>query len=319
MWTLQFAGEQMQTIATRDAREFVQSPVRPLVDRSVLYKYLNPALLLVATSSSKDDDGRGEDVVTIYHIDTVVGRVVSRTRHKNAQGPVSAVLCENWAVYHYWSLERAGRWELGVVELYEGSESILGVEKVVNVFRGSTEKEAFDSYSARQPQVARKTAVFPHAVNQDAMTVTQTRYGVTLRHVLMGLGSGELYSLDKRMIDPRAPVNQKPPLTQDEAEEGILPYSAVIPIPPMRLLTYNQTIPHMRLIETAPAKLESVCHVFAIGLDLFYTRTQPSQKFDILADDFDYLALLLAMFAMSSATFAGWWFSGNKDLQSAWR
>jgi hypothetical protein len=130
----------------------------------------------------------------------------------------------------------------------------------------------------------------------------------------------------------------------------------------MRLLTYNQTIPHMRLIETAPAKLESVCHVFAIGLDLFYTRTQPSQKFDILADDFDYLALLvsaacprqlcgvfywdnmptyispararlvlaaaaevlvfcvqLAMFAMSSATFAGWWFSGNKDLQSAWR
>jgi hypothetical protein len=50
MWTLQFAGEQMQTIATRDAREFVQSPVRPLVDRSVLYKYLNPALLLVATS-----------------------------------------------------------------------------------------------------------------------------------------------------------------------------------------------------------------------------------------------------------------------------
>jgi hypothetical protein len=172
----------------------------------------------VLCSSSKDDDGRGEDVVTIYHIDTVVGRVVSRTRHKNAQGPVSAVLCENWAVYHYWSLERAGRWELGVVELYEGSESILGVEKVVNVFRGSTEKEAFDSYSARQPQVARKTAVFPHAVNQDAMTVTQTRYGVTLRHVLMGLGSGELYSLDKRMIDPRAPVNQKPPLTQDEAE-----------------------------------------------------------------------------------------------------
>jgi hypothetical protein len=45
---------------------------------------------------------------------------------------------------------------------------------------------------------------------------------VTLRHVLMGLGSDQLYSLDKRLADPRAPVNKKP--TQEEMGEGILPY-----------------------------------------------------------------------------------------------
>jgi hypothetical protein len=32
---------------------------------------------------------------------------------------------------------------------------------------------------------------------------------------------------------------------------------AVIPIPSMRLLTYNRTVTHLRLIETAPANLES--------------------------------------------------------------
>jgi|EP01047_Picozoa_sp_COSAG01_P011601 hypothetical protein len=48
------------------------------------------------------------------------------------------------------------------------------------------------------------------------------RHGVTLRHVLMGLGSDQLYSLDKRLADPRAPVNKKP--TQEEMGEGILPY-----------------------------------------------------------------------------------------------
>ena len=51
------------------------------------------------------------------------------------------VLCRQ--VYHYESLgsNRAGdqgRWELGVMELYEGAESILSAEKVVDVIRGNT-------------------------------------------------------------------------------------------------------------------------------------------------------------------------------------
>merc|ERR1712166_677043 len=113
-----------------------------------------------------------------------------------------------------------------------------------------------------------------HAVK--TMTVTQTRYGVTLRHVLMAIGSDEIYSLDKRFADPRAPKEK-------------------------------------------PAKLESVCHVFGIGLDIFYTRTTPSQKFDLLSDDFDYLALIAAMTAMFTATMTAWHVSNQRDLQSAWR
>ena len=60
------------------------------------------------------------------------------------------------------------------------------------------------------------------------MKVSKTRNGVSLRHVLMGLGSGQIYSLDKRFSDPRAPVNRKP--TQEEMEEGIIPYQAVVPV-----------------------------------------------------------------------------------------
>lgn len=61
--------------------------------------------------------------MTIYTIDSITGNVLSRTRHKNAQGPVTAVVAEHWAVYHYWSFDHAGRYELGVVELYKGSVS----------------------------------------------------------------------------------------------------------------------------------------------------------------------------------------------------
>ena len=36
--------------------------------------------------------------VNIYVIDSVTGRVLTRTRHNNAKGPVHAVCAENWAV-----------------------------------------------------------------------------------------------------------------------------------------------------------------------------------------------------------------------------
>ncbi len=320
LWTLKFSGETVETFAARPADEVVQSPVRMLPDRSVMYKYLNPNLLLLATSArAGDEDSEGgvldDDVVNIYTIDSVTGRVLSRTRHVNAQGPVYAVCSENWVVYHYWSLERKGRWELGVIELYEGAESILSAEKVVDVIRGATEKEPFSSYSAKNPSVARQTMIFPHAVR--SMKVTQTRYGVTLRNVLMALGSDQVYALDKRFADPRAPVNTQP--TMEEREEGVIPYQAVIPVPPNRLLTYNQTIVGLRFVETAPARLESVCHVFAVGLDIFYTRTSPSRSFDLLAEDFDYLVLLLMIAALAGLTTLAWWKTKQKDLNSAWR
>ena len=99
-----------------------------------MYKYLNPNILLLATSSHHQEerdcknDVSGHDIsgiwvaffqecqqyrcgqesppcmtkpdywVNIYVIDSVTGRVLTRTRHNNAKGPVHAVCAENWAV-----------------------------------------------------------------------------------------------------------------------------------------------------------------------------------------------------------------------------
>ena len=52
---------------------------------------MNPSLLLLATSTAEvdsEDDGKMPPVVTIYLIDSVVGRIISRTRHVNAMGPI---------------------------------------------------------------------------------------------------------------------------------------------------------------------------------------------------------------------------------------
>lgn len=52
-----------------------------------------------------------------------------------------------------------------------------------------------------------------------------------------------------------------------------------------------------------PARLESTCHVFAHGLDVFYTRWTPAKAFDSLGDDFGYMLLVLAMIALAIGAF----------------
>ena len=126
-----------------------------------------------------------------------------------------------------------------------------------------------------------------------------------------------VHSFDKRFADPRAPVNRKP--TQEEMEEGIIPYQAVVPVMPVRVVTYNQTVPGLRAIATAPARLESAGHMVATGLDLFYTRVAPSNNFDLLSDDFQYLVLILVIAALAAATGAAWMAAKNKRLEEAWR
>ena len=120
-----------------------------LGDRSMLVKYLNPNTVFVATSSGSAF-GAGGNEVTVHIIDTVTGRHLFRQRHEvqehashtpiaafcfcisifsdavfllqSASGPVAAVFCENWIVYHYFS-DFHMRHEVAVIELYDDSSA----------------------------------------------------------------------------------------------------------------------------------------------------------------------------------------------------
>ena len=63
-------------------------------------------------------------------------------------------------------------------------------------------RPSFSAYTARTPSVSRQTMVFPHAVR--SMKVTQTRYGVTLRNILMGLGSDQVRHVSTPPLNSRA-------------------------------------------------------------------------------------------------------------------
>ncbi|KAL0784267.1 hypothetical protein Bca101_000512 [Brassica carinata] len=123
-----------------------------------------------------------------------------------------------------------------------------------------------------------------------------------------------ILALGKRFVDPRRTLNP----SQAEKEEGIIPLTDSLPVIPQSYVTHSLKVEGLRGIVTAPAKLESTTHVFAYGVDLFYTRLAPSKTYDSLTDDFSYALLLITIVALVAAIYITWILSKKKELSEKW-
>ena len=81
--------------------EHVHSQGVVLGDRSVLYKYINPNLMVVTTEGTSDSD---KGFINVYLIDAITGHVVFHCTHKKARGPVHVIHSENWIVVGFCSI-----------------------------------------------------------------------------------------------------------------------------------------------------------------------------------------------------------------------
>lgn len=63
-------------------------------------------------------------------------------------------------------------------------------------------------------------------------------------------------------VDPRRPTVQM----SEMRDEGVIPYTPELPIPPDAIINYNQTVDRARGIHTAPSGLESTSLVLVYGL-----------------------------------------------------
>jgi hypothetical protein len=121
-WTLALpAAERLQTIVPPSSpRARVASIGRVLGNRTTLYKYLNPHLLVALTAAPAPADA----ACGVYLVDGVKGAIVHRARvPARADGTcaVRAVLSENRLVYLYFDpVGEAKGFKLVVAELYEG-------------------------------------------------------------------------------------------------------------------------------------------------------------------------------------------------------
>lgn len=117
LWSMQFVSgvETIATLGARPSYEAINSVGRVLGNRDVLYKYLNPNMISIATITEKPTR-----TLTIYAVDSITGNVIFKTSQEKV-GPantVHLVQCENWIVYHYWNA-KVRRNEFAVFELFE--------------------------------------------------------------------------------------------------------------------------------------------------------------------------------------------------------
>lgn len=75
-------------------------------------------------------------------------------------------------------------------------------------------------------------------------------------------------------------------------EEMLIPYDAVMPDDPRRVVSHVYDVAGVKEIVSSPSLLESTTVVFAYGLDLFGTRVAPSRTFDVLSPNFNKVRFL---------------------------
>ncbi len=283
-------------------------------DDSVLLKYLNPNLVLVATlgaadvargpysAAPNDAEDRGS-VLTLTLVDTVSGKVVKRIAHDNAALPVHTLLLENNIVATYWN-DRAKRTELSSASLFEGVIEKYGLGPLASRAASSApapyRAATYSAYSSIAPIAMQKTFTLPRAVT--ALQHTVTTSGVSNKNILVGLRTGQVYALDMRQIHPRRPMGDP---SQSEKEEGLAKYNPFLVLSPFTALTFNSTLSGQgpSRIVSAATNLESTSLVlsFGNGVDMHLNRALPSQGFDLLASDFNHALLVVILSVLALA------------------
>jgi hypothetical protein len=287
------AEDRLVEHVTRPLHDPVASIGRVLGDRSVLYKYLNPNLLLITAVND------ALSTATFTLLNSVSGTTlhVQILHNVDTKSTITSVISENFFVTTLTLLPSPNSGvpnipgpHLYVSELYE---SPLTDDR--GPLGSSSNYSSLDPRSSEQSSPYVRTQSFSIPVPVSALTVTQSRQGITSRALLCTISTG-IIAIPRQMFDARRPVDRDP--TAAEAEEGLIRYTPFIDFIPTWLLTHKREVLGIRKVVTTPALVESTSLVFAFGLDLFGTRIAPSMEFDILGKGFGKLSLVGTVVAL---------------------
>ena len=303
-------SETVKGVTPRPSHDPVASIGKALGDRNVLYKYLNPNLLLITALLVE------ASAVTFYILDAATGAVLHSTTHTGVDTnlPIASIVSENWFAYSLFSESSSVSQDVSET----GQQNLKGYQLVISEFYespypndrgplGSSSNYSSISASARDedttydsPYVLSQTFLIPGPIS--SMSVTSTLQGITTRSLLCVLPDMKsLVSISRAFIDPRRPVDRD--ATAAEAEEGLFRYNPMLDFEPKWILNHKRELLSISHIITSPSLLESTSLVFAFGdLDLFSTRVAPIGAFDLLGKGFSKLQLVLTVVALGVGT-----------------
>jgi hypothetical protein len=121
-WQVQLAAPGDTVVAA--TQPYPQEPVASageiLGDKSVMYKYLNPNMLAVATMTPPV---KKASQLSVHLIDTVRGAVLQHVTHDGVTGPVHMAMAENWLLYSFRDRKNK-RNSLNVIELFDPMDKV---------------------------------------------------------------------------------------------------------------------------------------------------------------------------------------------------
>jgi len=300
----------------------VASLGKVLGNRNVLYKYLNPNVLAVATIKP---DEVYTSVLSVYLIDTVKGSVIHHSYYEGG-GETSIMKpkiaqYENMVICAFWNHgapltteEQDKETKKLRKHIKKGSQVVVFELYESEIENQKDPNQEFSSYNYLQPYIVSKSYLFDNAIT--SIGVTTTRNGIANREVIVSLDNNELYGIHPIFLNARRKIS---PPTNEDKQEGLIQYRPGIPINPKSIISYDLPVTGIKTIISNPANLESTSLVAAYGLDVFFTRRSPSNTFDVLSDSFNKPILIITMAAVIIATI----YSGKKikdnDFKKAWK
>ena len=137
-----------------------------------------------------------------------------------------------------------------------------------------------------------KTYVLPKTITTATGTITQQ--GVAKKALVVGTAAGQVFTIDRMLIDPRRPMENP---TVAEKKDGLMKYDPFIAFNYVDCATHNYSLvegPHT--IISASSRLESSSIILSVSrLDLHFNRVLPSMAFDLLSNDFNYPLLTIIL------------------------
>jgi len=311
-WSMVFdpEREKIETIVGRPEGQILSSTLKILEEEdTVLYKWLNPHLLVVMTSS-KETDGRAiapsavqEAHVTAYLVDSVTGRVYHRLVHKNGAGPCAAIQVENRVLYHFMN-EQSGEPEIVVHDLWVDTEEY-----------GTNQPPTFSAFSAHTPILESQAFNYIRPVVNFQMT--RTRHGIAHKVVLAVLSNGDVLRVDPNMVDPRRPIDRQP--TKAEKMAGLQPYARHLPSNPTLMINQQHRLAGVEGVVSSSSELESTSIILGYGTDIFFRRLTPTKAFDMLSPDFDYVSLFGVVGGVSIGIYFAGRYAETSAINTAWK
>lgn len=303
-------SEIISNVVARPTYDPVASIGKALGDRNVLYKYVNPNILLITTIDHKSS------TMIVYILNSASGQILHMATHSNidTSRPVKATLSENWFAYSLFSdaIEPAEDSSTSTDQISRGYQLIVSemFESQYPNDRGPLGAQS--NFSSIYPVASEngETDDTPHVISQtysitgsiSQMSATSTLQGITPRSLLCFLPSlNALIAIPRAVLDPRRPVGRDP--TPAELEEGLFKHNAILDFEPKWIVSHKRDILSLSEIITTPSLLESTSLVFTFGdVDIFGTRIAPIGAFDMLGKGFSKIQLIGTVIALAIGT-----------------